>query len=52
MSTLPIRALHLPQIWPPSGFKRVVALVSAVLDVIDEAKQQAAKARARYPFAD
>jgi len=57
MSTLPIRASQMPQIRafhvrPLAGFARIVSFLGAVIDVFDEAQQQAAKARARYPFAD
>ena len=52
MSTLPIQAPHVPQVWPIAGFGRVVSAVVALLDVLAEAQQRAAAAHKRFPFAD
>ena len=53
MSTLPIRAPHLPQaLLPIPGFKRAVAVALMLLDVFTEAQQQARAAHKQYPFAD
>jgi hypothetical protein len=53
MSTLPIRAPHLPQsLLPIPGFARVVSAVLTAIDVFTEAQRQAAAAHKRYPFAD
>lgn len=52
MSTLPIQAPHVPQVWPIAGFGRVVAAVLTMLDVFTEAQQQALAAHKRFPFAD
>jgi hypothetical protein len=52
MSTLPIQASPMPQVWPIPGFARVVSLASTVLDVFTEAHQQALAAHKRFPFAD
>jgi hypothetical protein len=50
MSTLPLRAPHVPQ--PLAGFTRVIAALATVIDVFAEAQQQAIAAHKRYPFAD
>lgn len=52
MSTLPIQAPAMPQVWPLAGFGRVFAALATVLDVIAEAHEQARAAHKRYPFAD
>ena len=52
MSTLRIQAPRAPQIFPLSGFGRVVSVLAAALDVIAEAQQRARAAHKRYPFAD
>jgi hypothetical protein len=52
MSTLPIQASPMPQVWPIPGFARVVSLASTVLDVFTEAHQQALAAHKRFPFAE
>jgi len=49
MSTLPLRALHVPAL-PTTGFSRAVAVVLSVIDVFAEAKAQANAAHKRYPF--
>jgi hypothetical protein len=52
MTTLPLHASHAPNaphIW--SGFARVAAAFTTVLDVFVEARQQAIAAQERYPFA-
>ena len=49
MTTLPIRALHVPQIRIP-GLARVVAVVLAVIDAYSEALNMAHEAKRRYPF--
>jgi hypothetical protein len=49
MSTLSIRAPHVPYGWSLPGFARVVSFVEAVLA---DADRQACAARARYPLAD
>jgi hypothetical protein len=50
MSTLPLRAPHVPQ--PFTGFTRVLAALATVIEVFAEAQQQAIAAHKRYPFAD
>jgi len=45
MSTLP---LHAPHVW--SGFARVGAVISTVLDIFVEAELRAFAAHKRYPF--
>jgi hypothetical protein len=52
MSTLPIQAANVPQVWPIAGFGRVIAAVMMVLDVFVEVQQQATAAHKRYPFAE
>jgi len=52
MSTLPIRAPHLPEVLPLTGFGRIVSVLVTVVDVFTEAQQQARAAHKRYPFAD
>jgi len=55
MSTLSIRAPHVPYGWSLRGFARIVSFVEAMLDVLDvlaDADRQASAARARYPLAD
>jgi len=52
MSTLPIRAPYVPQVWPLTGFGRVVSVLVTALDVIVEAQEQARAAHERYPFAE
>jgi hypothetical protein len=52
MTTLPIRAPHLPQVWPLPSLARFVALVSLFIDAYAEALQQTHEARRKYPFAD
>ena len=50
MTTLPIRAPQVPSIRIP-GLARVVAVLSAVIDVYSEALTKAHEAEQRYPFA-
>ncbi len=51
MSTFAMRASHLPKARPLyDGFARVVAILSDVLDVFNEARTQAYEAERRYPF--
>jgi hypothetical protein len=52
MSTLSIRAPHVPYGWLLPNFARIVSFVEAVLDVLADADRQASAARARYPLAD
>lgn len=52
MSTLSIRAPHVPYGWLLAGFAHIVSFVEAVLDVLADADRQASAARARYPLAD
>ena len=52
MSTLPIQAQQVPQVWPIPGFARVVLFMTSALDVFAEAQQQAQAAHKRFPFAD
>lgn len=52
MSTLPIRATVLPQVWPLPIFARIGAAISLFLDAYAEALQQTREARRKYPFAD
>ena len=52
MSTLPIQAPNMPQVWPVAGFARVLSALATALDVFAEAHQQARIAHARFPFAD
>lgn len=52
MSTLPIRALHLPQVRPLPGFARLVSVVLSVFDVFTEAQNRARAAHKQFPFAD
>ena len=52
MTTLPLHASHAPNaphIW--SGFARVAAAFTTVVDVFVEARQQAIAVHKRYPFA-
>jgi hypothetical protein len=51
MSTLPIRVPQF-QTLPLPGFGRVIAFVSTVLDVFNEAQARARAAHQQYPFAD
>jgi len=52
MSTLPIRALHVPQLWSPlPNFARIASFVEAVLDILAEADRLSCAVRARYPSA-
>jgi hypothetical protein len=50
MSTLPLRALHVPHFLRPSGFSHVVSVIAAVFDSFAYAKEQARLAHKRYPF--
>ena len=52
MSTLSIRAPHVPYGWLLPGFARIVSFIEAVLDVLADADRQASAVRARYPAAD
>jgi hypothetical protein len=52
MSTLSIRATHVPYGWLLPGFARIVSFIEAVLDVLADADRQASAVRARYPAAD
>jgi hypothetical protein len=45
MSTLSIRATHVPYGWSPLGFARIVSFIEAVLDVLADADRQASAAR-------
>jgi hypothetical protein len=47
MSTLPLRV---PHVW--SGFARVGAVITTVLDIFAEAELRAIAAHKRYPFVD
>jgi hypothetical protein len=49
MSTLPLRALHIPAF---GGFTRLLSNIGFVFDVLAEARTQARAAHKRYPFAD
>ena len=51
MSTLVVRAQHAPKLWSPlRGLARIASVLLMVLDVFDEAQQQAYQAKQRYPF--
>jgi hypothetical protein len=53
MTTLPLRAPHLPDVshdWPV--FAAIADVVSAVFDVLVEARQQSLAAQKRYPLAE
>ncbi|MCF8476461.1 MAG: hypothetical protein K9G60_05490 [Pseudolabrys sp.] len=50
MTTLPIRALHMPQIRIP-GLARFIAVVSVVIEVYSEALIKAREAERLYPYA-
>ncbi|WP_162826944.1 hypothetical protein [Pseudolabrys taiwanensis] len=50
MSSLPIHAE--PMSVPLPGFGRVIAFVSTLLDVFNEAQARARIAHQQYPFAD
>lgn len=53
MSTLEMRATHLPKAKTKPGvgwFARVIAVIWSVFDVLEEAKRQAREAQQRYPF--
>lgn len=52
MSTLPVQAPSIPQIWPVAGFRRVVSTLVTFLEVFREAQEQAQAAHDRSPFAD
>jgi hypothetical protein len=52
MSTLPIRASHLPEAWPLPRFASIVSFMGAVIDVFAEADELARAAHKRYPFAE
>ena len=51
MTTLPIRALHLPQAWSLPSLTRVAAALLTVLDIYAEAQSEMRAAHKRYPFA-
>jgi hypothetical protein len=51
MSTLPIRASHIPEVWPLPSLSRVTSFLSSVLDVFAEAQEMASAAHKRYPIA-
>ena len=52
MSTLPLQARPMAQVWPTASFGRLVSAVLTLLDVFTEAQQQARAAHRRFPFAD
>jgi hypothetical protein len=49
MTTLPIRAPIVP---PLAGLARVISYFNIAIEIFAEARQQAAAAHKRYPFAD
>jgi hypothetical protein len=50
MSTLRIRASHLPEAWVLPRFTSVVSFMSAVIEVFADADELARAAHKRYPF--
>jgi len=52
MTTLPIRAPHVPQAWLLPSLARFGALVSLFIDAYAEALQQTHEVRRKYPFVD
>jgi hypothetical protein len=52
MSTLPLRALHIPRLRLMPSFTRVFAAFATVMDVFAEAQEMARAAHNRYPFAE
>jgi hypothetical protein len=52
MSTLRIRASHIPEAWPQLGFTRVVQVLDAVIDIFAEAQEMARSAQKRCPFVE
>ena len=51
MSTLRIRAVHMPQL-PIRSVTRMVAIVALLFDTFAEAQKRARAAHNRYPFAE
>jgi len=51
MSSLPLHAPH-PVALPAPGFGRVVAFVTTMFEVFNEAQARARAAHQQYPFAD
>jgi len=52
MSTLPLRALHIPHVRLMPSFTRVFAIFVTAIDVFAEAQDMARAAHKRYPFAE
>jgi hypothetical protein len=50
MSTLPLRAPHVPHFLRPSGFTHILSVIAAVFESFADAKEQARLAHQRYPF--
>ena len=51
MSTLSIRALHVPKVWPFPGLAHAFAVILTVIDAFSEALDQAHEVQKNYPFA-
>ena len=52
MSTLPLRALHVPHLRLMPAFARALSAFATVMDVFAEAQELARAAHERYPFAE
>jgi len=52
MSTLPLRALHIPHVRLMPSFTRVILAIATVIDVFAEAQELARAAHKRYPFVE
>ena len=52
MSTLPLHALHIPQLRLMPFFTRVVSGFATVMEVFAETQEMARAAHKRHPFAE
>ncbi len=51
MSTLPLRATNVPQVWPIPGLARLGAFILKVVDAYDDAQKSMREAAKKYPYA-
>jgi hypothetical protein len=51
MSTLPLRASSVPQIWPIPGLARLGAFLMLIVDTFVDAQQSMREAHKKYPYA-
>lgn len=51
MSTIPLSAASVPQLWPMSGLVRVGAFLMKIVDAYDDAQKSMREAAKKYPYA-